>query len=147
MRLVNFVPLSGVLFAVALAGISSCRTASTRIGSAAFTELPEPSPGERAGIWLPDTGLIVHVAGRCQGTFVRRECVIELTDLSDTDAGRRLLFRESLGQTLPTFSVDNDRFVLVLVGEDGRGGWRQMLRCDPAHKTFHWSRRRYDDGM
>ena len=91
--------------------------------------------------------MIVHVAGRCQGPYVRRECVIELTDLSDADAGRRLLLRESLGQTLPSFSVDTDRFVLVLVGEDGRGGWRQMLRFNPEQKTFQWSRRRYDDGM
>lgn len=147
MRLVNLVPLSRALFGTLLGLIASCRTASTRIGAAAFTELPEPSPGERAGIWLPDDGVIVHVAGRCQGTYVRRECVIELTDLSNTDAGPQLLFRESLGQTLPTFSVDSDRFVLVLVGEDGRGAWRQMLRCDPARKTFQWSRRRYDDGM
>lgn len=127
--------------------VTGCRTSVALQGGSAFLELRDQPEGQRAGIWRPDANISIHVRGTCTGDYLHRQCMIELTDLNGADGGRTVLFREELGQTLPTFGVDTDRLVLVFVGEDGHGGWRQMLRCNPTNKTFQWSRRRYDDGM
>jgi hypothetical protein len=136
------VKLIGLLLAA-----PSCRTANTAQGTSAFLEIPASGTGQRAGLWRPDGAVVLHVRAWCVGEYVSQVCTIELTDLSDADAGARVLFRDNVGQTLPSFGLDTDRLILVLVGEDGRGAWRQMLRFTPAGRTFQWSRRRYDDGM
>ncbi len=48
---------------------------------------------------------------------------------------------------IPYPGVDSDRTVLILVGEDGRGGWRQAARYVAERNTITWTRRRYDDGL
>jgi hypothetical protein len=58
-----------------------------------------------------------------------------------------MLAIEPCGTAIPLAGVDSDRTVLVLVGEDARGGWRQAARYIAERDAIQWTRRRYDDGL
>jgi hypothetical protein len=90
----------------------------------------------------------LSVRVHCEGEGGDRACRLEIAmPREGGDGGETLLASEPCGAAIPYPGVDTDRTVLVLVGEDARGGWRQAARWIPERRAIQWTRRRYDDGM
>jgi hypothetical protein len=114
-------------------------------GAAIYREVPPAAPWARQGEWRPADGVLLAFGVRCSGAGADRACRIELAER--VDGGERSLAVEPCGTAVPLAGVDSDPAVLVLVGEDARGGWRQLVRYEPERGALAWTRRRYDDGL
>lgn len=136
-QILNFAPL--------LALVAACRTGAAVGGGAAYIEQNPSGTIARQGTWLPTTNVALTVRVRCEGEGVSRACRVEIARRDDPTAP--LLASEPCGMAVPYPGVDSDRTVLVLVGEDGRGGWRQAARYVAERSAIVWTRRRYDDGL
>lgn len=136
-QILNFVPL--------LVCLTACRTGAAVGGGAAYIEQNPSGNIARQGTWLPAADVALTVRVRCDGDGPSRACRIEIARRDDPRAA--LLASEPCGMAVPYPGVDSDRTVLVLVGEDGRGGWRQAARYVAERSAIVWTRRRYDDGL
>lgn len=135
-RILNFV------HCFALAG---CVTGAAVGGGAAYIESPPTAPYARQGTWLPTANVTLDVGVRCEGAGSARACRIEIADRRRPNGP--LLASEPCGMAIAYPGVDSDRTTLIIVGEDGRGGWRQAARYIAERNTITWTRRRYDDGL
>jgi hypothetical protein len=128
-----------------LALLVACRTGAAERGGPAYVEQRPSATIARQGIWFPAANVALRVRVRCDGEGASRACRIEIARNDDPTAP--LLASEPCGTAIPYPGVDSDRTVLVLVGEDARGGWRQAARYVTERGTIEWTRRRYDDGL
>ncbi len=114
-------------------------------GGTAYIEHAPSGSVQRQGTWLPAANVALTVRVRCDGADAARACRIEIAHRDRPNDP--LLASEPCGMAIPYPGVDSDRTVLILVGEDGRGGWRQAARYVAERNTITWTRRRYDDGL
>lgn len=125
--------------------LTACVTGNAVGGGPAYIEAPPTPVIARQGTWLPAANVALTVRVRCDGVATARACRIEIAHRDRPTAP--LLASEPCGMGIPYPGVDSDRTVLILVGEDGRGGWRQAARYVAERDTIVWTRRRYDDGL
>ena len=136
-RFLNFAPLFVL--------VTACSTGVAVGGGAAYLELAPAGRVARQGVWRPALCVELAVRVRCDGENSARACRVEIAEAAR--AGEHLLASEPCGMAIPFPGVDTDRTVLILVGEDARGGWRQAARWLNDRRAIQWTRRRYDDGM
>lgn len=136
-QFLNFAPLCLAL--------AACRTGAAVGGGPAYIEQNPSGNIARQGTWLPVENVALTVRVRCDGEGASRACRVEIGRRDEPNAA--LLASEACGMAVPYPGVESDRTVLVLVGEDGRGGWRQAARYVTERNAIVWTRRRYDDGM
>ncbi|MBL8681103.1 MAG: hypothetical protein JNK05_18110 [Myxococcales bacterium] len=137
-RFLNFAP-------VVVALSTACVTGAAVGGGPAYIELAPGGRVVRQGVWRPARDIELAVRVRCDGENSARACRVEIAEAARS--GERLLASEPCGMAMPFPGVDTDRTVLILVGEDARGGWRQAARWVAERRAIQWTRRRYDDGM
>jgi hypothetical protein len=136
-RAVNFVGAVVLLAA-------SCVHAGHR-SPPAYEDIAPGTGWTRQGRWRPAEGVVLAFGVRCSGAGSERACRVEISErVAGVD---RPLSVEPCGTAIPIVGVDSDPAVLVLVGEDARGGWRQLARYVPDRAALEWTRRRYDDGL
>ena len=125
-------------------GAGACGT-TTGASVPAYRDVSPAAPWARQGAWRPAEGVSLGFRVRCTGAGADRACRMEVTAL--IDGAEQTLAVEPCGTAIPVVGVDSDPALLVLVGEDARGGWRQLVRYDPERGALAWTRRRYDDGL
>jgi hypothetical protein len=133
--------------AACVCALVGCVTGAAADGGPAYIERPPSATLAREGVWRPAAGVELAVRVRCVGQGMDRACRLHIARAGRDGGAEELLADEACGAAIPAPGVDSDRTVLVLVGEDGRGGWRQAARFIAERNAIQWTRRRYDDGL
>ena len=122
---------------------------TARLGESVATRVGTPEMGAvsvpRVYRWSPVDGRELWVWVACRGQGDSRACVLAI---GAPEMGAALVLAiEPVGWSIATLSDGADRTMLLALGDDGRGSWRQMIMYDRDRSDVTFSRRGYADGM